>query len=84
MAGADFQVKINQQGQDYIAGLENTVRQLWISCCQADKIPIGSEFAVFSRGNKFVPFYDTAFRQLLAARAQHRAGGYVGLRIGGR
>jgi hypothetical protein len=84
MAGSTFQEKINTQGQDYIAGLENTVRQLWIKCCQDDKIPINSKFVVFKRENKFVPFYDTAVRQLLAARAQYRAGGYVGLQIGRR
>lgn len=83
MAGSEFQERINKQGRDYIQELRAVVRQLWVECCEADGIPPDSKFVVFNDANKFMPFYNNALQQLWEAEAQYRAGGYVGLKIGG-
>jgi hypothetical protein len=75
------QERINKQGQDYIAGLQNTVKRLWVSMCEEDNIPPDSQFVEFNPNNKFTPFYHAAMAQLQEARSQYRAGGYVGLTI---
>lgn len=75
------QEQINKQGQEYIAGLQAAVRQLFIKCCEVDGIPIDSKFVVFSDDNKYLPFYNKAVQELLEAREQYAAGGYVGLTI---
>ena len=77
----NIQQKINRHGQEYIASLEDAVRQLWAKCCEAEGIPADSKFVIFSDDNKFKPFYDQAVRQLQQARAEYAAGGYVGLTI---
>lgn len=75
------QERLNKHGQMYIAGLANTARQLWVKACEADGIPPESKFVVFSDGNRFAVFYNLAVGQLLEARSEYAAGGYVGLRI---
>ena len=77
------QVKLNKQGQDYIEGLRQAVRQLWTTMCEADGIPPESTFVVFSdeTNRKYQSFYNSALTQLREATSQYRAGGYVGLRI---
>ena len=75
------QRKINRQGQQYIASLEATARQLWVKACEFDGIPADSKFVVFSKENKFARFHNTAMCHLVEARAEYAAGGYVGLQI---
>ena len=79
MAGSKFQEKMNRQGQQYIAGLQNTVRVLWEKCCEEDGIPVDSRFVVFDDNNKYNKFYNKAVKEWMEAIAQYRAGGYVGL-----
>ena len=81
MTANNRQTQIVKQGQEYIEGLRNTVRQLWIKCCDEEGIPSDSKFVVFSRNNKYVPFYNSALRQLQEAEAQFKIFGYVGLKI---
>lgn len=77
------QEKLNKQGQDYIASVANTVRLLWRRACEAQGTDPDSKFVIFADDNKVKPFYDKAVRELLAARREYAAGGYVGLQIGG-
>jgi hypothetical protein len=81
MAASNQQTRITKQGLEYIRGLRNTVRQLWIKCCKEEGIPADSKFVIFSTNNKYLPFYNRALRQLWEAEAQYRAGGYVSLKI---
>jgi hypothetical protein len=69
------------EGRKFIAGMAATVKQLWVKACEADQIPPGSQFVVWSEGNKFAPFYERAMAQYLDACAEYEAGGYVGVRI---
>ena len=74
-----MQDRLNEQGRNTIQGLRNTVRVLWTKCCEEDGIPPDSSFVVFSDGNKYIPFYESALKQLWEAEAAYAAGGYVGL-----
>ena len=78
---AKLQERMNKQGLKYIAGLENTVRALWQKACEFDGIQFEAKFVVFSDGNKFAGFLNNAQLQLIEAREQYRAGGYVGLSV---
>ena len=84
MSTENLQKQINQQGQAYIEGLRSTVHQLWEKCCEEDGMPADTKFAVFSEGNKYLPFYNKALQELWEAQEQYKAGGYVGLRISKR
>ena len=77
------QEQLNRQALKTIAGLRDTVNQLWRKCCEEDGIDPDSEFVVFSESNKYVPFHNKAMQQCQEALAQYKAGGYVGLRIEG-
>jgi len=76
-----MQKRLNKQAEDYIGDLKSAVKQLWDKCCEEDQIPPDSKFCVFSKDNKFAPFYNRAVIQLQEAEAAYKAGGYVGLRI---
>jgi len=78
---ANKQEALNKRGQEYIASLQAVVRELFIKCCEVDGIPPDSKFVVFSDDNKYLPFYNNAVIQLMEAREQYAAGGYVGLTI---
>ena len=82
MTANNRQTQIVKQGREYIEGLRNTVRQLWIKCCDEEDIPSNSKFVVFSRNNKYVPFYNSALRLLQEAEVQIKVFGYVGFKIG--
>lgn|GEM_PF-6559150 len=75
------QEALNRQGQQYIASLAATARQLWGKACEFDGILADSKFVVFSKDNKFAEFYNIAMCRLVEARAEYAAGGYVGLQM---
>ena len=75
------QERLNRQGQNYIVGLRNTARQLWIKACEFDGISPDSKFVVFSDGNRFAVFYNQAIGQMMQARQEYADGGYVGRHI---
>jgi hypothetical protein len=84
---AKYQEQINRQGRQHIATLQVAVSKLWHQMCEYDGIPATESFVdidCFSSGNPYTRFYQTALRQLWQAEADYAAGGYVGLRIGGK
>ena len=76
------QEKLNTQGREYIERVAHTVRLLWRRACEAQGTDPGAKFVIFADDNKFKPFYDKAMTELLAAKREYAAGGYVGLQIG--
>ncbi len=58
-------------------------RAAYRSACRFDGMPEDTKFAVFSKDNPFVQFVDKAAAILFEMRAQHQAGGYVGLTMKG-
>lgn len=56
-------------------------RRAFEAACKHDGIAADSKFAVFSDSNPFAQFVDIAAREYMARKAEHAAGGYVGLRI---
>jgi hypothetical protein len=64
-----------------VIDLAHVVHQLWEKCCEEDDIAVDSKFAVFSKENRFVPFYERAKTMYDEALSEYNAGGYVGLQI---
>ena len=78
--------KLHGHGQQTIVGLQRTVKSIWNTMCEADGIPEGSKFVIFSdeTNAKFGLYYNKALDELSRTIAEYQAGGYVGLRIGQR
>jgi hypothetical protein len=70
-----------KEGRKFIACIATTAHQLWVKACEFDGIDPETYFAVFSDGNKFVPFYESAMAEFWQACREYDAGGYVGVRI---
>jgi len=81
MSGENLPKLLNKQGQGYLEGLRQTVRELWQKCGEQDGIPPEAKLVVFSDDNRYLPFYNQAQRMLNEAERESTAGGYVGLKI---
>lgn len=80
---ANAQTKLNKKGLAHMAALAAVCRQLWTKACEFDGIESSASFVVFSEGNPFVPFREKAVTELMRAKQEYAAGGYVGLTIEG-
>ena len=67
----------------HLAAMAGTVRQLWKQACQHDGIDPSASFVVFSDGNPYRGFYNSAVEELMRDSADYQAGGYVGMTIVG-
>lgn len=77
-----MQEKLNKSGLEYIAGLAAASARLWELACAEEGIPADTVFAVFGDDNRAARLLNQVRRQLVEARGQYAAGGYVGLSMG--
>ena len=68
-----------KKGKDYLNEIRAAWQGVYKKACEYDKIPIDSEFAVFSADNPFLRFVDQAAKDYFRAKNEYQNGGYVGL-----
>jgi hypothetical protein len=76
-----FVERERKSGLEYIADLQATVRQIYQSACKHDGLPEDTKFAIFSKDNPFVPFYEKAISQSRDAMREYSEHGYCGMQI---
>lgn len=76
-----FVERERKAGFQYVEDLFATVKQVYISACKWDDILPDTQFAIFSKDNPFVPFYEKAINMLHDALVEYTQHGYTGLTI---
>ena len=80
----DFIQRERDASYEHVDGLHDTAALLWRKACEAEGLPVDTQFAVFSPTNRYAELYNNAARELCEKIAVTAHLGYAGLRINER